>query len=77
MLAEPSIPESTARLLADHIDRAGGRAAAIAVPAGPLMTSTCWVLKVSRVTLPMSRNAVHIDAVRGIHAAHKDGIPGG
>ena len=70
-------PGVKARLLADHIDRAGGRAAAIVRAGGPFDDFHLLGIEgIARHAADVA-NAVHIDAVRGIHAAHKDGIPGG
>ena len=70
-------PGVKARLLADHIDRSGGRAAAIVRAGGSFDDFHLLGIEgIARHTADVA-DAVHIDAVRGIHAAHVDGIPGG
>ena len=70
-------PGVKTRLFADHIDRAGGRAAAIVRAGGPF--DDFHLLGIEGIPRHAAdiANAVHINTVGGVHAAHKDGIPGG
>ena len=70
-------PGVKARLLADHIDRAGRGAAAIVRAGGPF--DDFHLLGIEGIPRHAAdiANAVDINTVGGVHAAHKDGVPGG